>query len=152
MKFLIREMKEEDIDKVFEIETACFPIPWSKKAFIDEIKKNKFAVYVVACKDDKIVGYGGMWIVMNEGHITNIAVHPDYRRMKAATGIVNTLIKIANHNNVDYMTLELRAGNKSAYELYKKFGFRPEGVRKGYYSNDGEDAIIMNIYDPKPLL
>jgi ribosomal-protein-alanine N-acetyltransferase len=143
-------MKEEDIESVVEIERACFSIPWTKKAFTDEIKKNKFAIYVVACIEDKVIGYGGMWKIIDEGHITNIAVHPNFRGIKAGSAIVNTLIKIANQKNIKYMTLELRVSNKAAYELYKKFNFKPEGIRKGYYSDDNEDAVIMNNYNPKP--
>lgn len=147
MNISARPMTKDDIDAVLEIENLSFSIPWSKEAFLMEIKDNKCARYVVAEADGKVAGYGGFWIVIDEGHITNIAVHPDYRSMGIGLKIVEALIDIAKKNAITAMTLEVRESNTIAQHLYARFGFRPLGRRKGYYQDNSEDAIIMWKYD-----
>jgi tRNA threonylcarbamoyl adenosine modification protein YeaZ/ribosomal-protein-alanine acetyltransferase len=137
------EMKKEDLNRVLEIERLSFLTPWSRESFEDELEKNKLAKYVVAKVDGITAGYGGMWIILDEGHITNIAVHPDYRGWKLGERITQALLKIAEENNVKRVTLEVRASNDTARNMYKKLGFIDNGIRKGYYSDSGEDAIIM---------
>lgn len=139
----ITYMTLDDIDLVLEIEVLSFRIPWTRDAFISEIKDNKLASYVVAKLDGKVVGYAGMWKIIDEGHITNIAVHPDVRRKKIAARMVGMLIEIAKNSDIGKLTLEVRESNSLALNLYKKFGFEVLGVRKKYYADNNEDALIM---------
>lgn len=138
----IQIMKAEDIGEVYEIEHMCFTTPWSLESFAAEINNN-LAKYVVAKVDGKVVGYGGVWIVIDEGHITNIAVHPDYRGQGIGEALVKSLIALAKEHNVTRITLEVRPTNTAALNLYKKFGFIIQGIRKGYYEDTKEDALIM---------
>ncbi|MGB9679638.1 MAG: ribosomal protein S18-alanine N-acetyltransferase [Thermoanaerobacteraceae bacterium] len=147
MGIIIRNMTREDVDEVIEIEKLSFSTPWSKEAFITEVTKNSCARYVVAEIDGRVVGYGGFWVVVDEGHITNIAVHPDFRSMEVGTRIMESLIEIAKKSGISAMTLEVRASNIIAQHLYSKFGFKPLGRRKNYYQDNNEDAIIMWKYD-----
>lgn len=138
----IVKMQNEDIDEVLTIESLSFAIPWSREAFVMEVCSNQCARYLVA-KGSKVLGYIGMWIIMNEGHITNIAVHPDYRGKKIGEELLKALIALASSIGITQMTLEVRQTNISAQNMYKKFGFEVDGIRKKYYSNNQEDALIM---------
>ncbi|NLI60594.1 MAG: ribosomal protein S18-alanine N-acetyltransferase [Clostridiales bacterium] len=139
----VRPMKTEDIDDVLEIEKLCFSTPWSFQSFKAEIEGNYCARYVVAEQGGRVKGYGGMWIILDEAHITNVAVHPDYRGIGIGEAIMKALIKTAVNLKVDGMTLEVRVSNKIAQNLYEKLGFTGVGIRKGYYTDNGEDALIM---------
>ena len=139
----ILEMTTEHIKEVHKIEEDCFSIPWSEKSFYDELTKNKMAIYIVAKENDEIVGYGGMWHVINEGHITNIAVKKQHRKKGIGTKIINALIDIAKEKEMIGITLEVRVSNDIAKSLYKKSGFIIEGIRKEYYDDNKEDAIVM---------
>ncbi len=143
MVLSISQMNFDDIDKVLEMEMLCFSIPWSRQCFEDEIKNNDKAFYVIARLDGIVVGYAGIWNVLNEGHITNIAVHPHLRRQKIGSSLVEALLKFAVEKEIDALTLEVRESNKAAIMLYEKFGFSVEGKRKAYYADNMEDAIIM---------
>ena len=138
----IRKMTKEHLEQVYKIEESCFEIPWSKKSFENELTKNKIAIYLVALKDDAVIGYAGMWHVINEGHITNIAVSPLYRRTGIGEKLVLELINIAKEKEMIGLTLEVRVSNKAAKRLYEKQGFLLDGIRKEYYENK-EDAFIM---------
>lgn len=138
-----RRMTIEDVEEVFEVEKKSFPVPWSIQSFLQEIQNNKFARYVVAEVDGKIIGYGGMWNVAGEGHITNIAIHPDFRGRGYGNDIVHSLIQMAKKEDVLKMTLEVRESNVVAQKLYRKYGFVACGVRYKYYQDNNEDAIIM---------
>lgn len=142
-KLEIREMTADHIDGVMIVENLSFKIPWSRQAFVDEITANDMAVYFVALCEGQVIGYGGMWKILDEGHITNIAVHPEFRRCGAASGIIETILETSGEKGVKSLTLEVRKSNIAAQSLYKKYGFKPEGTRKGYYSDTGEDALIM---------
>ncbi|MDD2481607.1 MAG: tRNA (adenosine(37)-N6)-threonylcarbamoyltransferase complex dimerization subunit type 1 TsaB [Lutispora sp.] len=133
----------EDIKAVYDVECLSFDTPWSLESFTSEVNENNMAKYMVAKIDDEIVGYGGMWIVLDEGHITNIAVHPEHRGKKIGDALVRAIMKEAVENNVKRMTLEVRPSNWAALNLYKKFGFKESGIRRGYYEDTGEDALIM---------
>ena len=149
---LFRPMSEDDIDAVYEIESLCFSSPWSKSSFKDEIASNICARYLVAVLNDKIVGYGGMWLIINEAHITNIAVHPLSRRKKIGSGLLKAMMHLANDElGIKKMTLEVRKSNHSAQSLYRRFGFLVAGERKKYYDNN-EDATIMWCDDITPSL
>lgn len=139
----VREMKREHIDEVMEVEHLCFSIPWSKEAFMEEISNNYFAHYVSALVDGKVIGYAGMWKVCDEGHITNVAVHPDYRRMGIGSRLIEKLIEMAKSFEIGSMTLEVRKSNLIAQALYAKYGFEVGGFRRRYYADNGEDALIM---------
>ncbi|MGL6105565.1 ribosomal protein S18-alanine N-acetyltransferase [Romboutsia sp.] len=139
---VIEKMTSKDIDGVFEVEKSCFEDYWSKDSFMKELK-NDVARYLVAKIDGKVVGYVGIWLVMDEGHITNVAVHKDYRGQKIGDKLIKELIEVCKSSNIVAMTLEVRASNVAAQNLYKKYGFKLAGIRKEYYSNNKEDAMIM---------
>ena len=139
---LIEQMTSKDIDGVFEVEKNCFEHHWSKDAFKKELN-NEVARYLVAKLDGKVVGYVGIWFVMDEGHITNVAVHSDYRGRKIGDKLVQALVELCRENNIVSMTLEVRVSNIVAQNLYKKYGFKLAGIRKEYYSDNKEDAMIM---------
>jgi ribosomal-protein-alanine N-acetyltransferase len=138
-----RAMRLDDIDQICLIEIACFPTPWTAEAFVNELEHNSFAQYVVMLWDNTIIGYAGMWAILDEAHITNIAVVEQYRGRKLGERLLRELVVLALSHNMKRMTLEVRTTNYTAQGLYEKFGFRAEGLRRGYYSDNGEDAIIM---------
>jgi len=139
-----REMTLEDVDQVAEIELATFPTPWSRESFYTEIKDNKIAKYIVAVKQNKIVGYGGLWHVFDEMHITNVAVIKEHRGLGIGNGLVCKLIDMAERDElVSSIALEVRRSNFRAQSLYRKYGFIVIGVRERYYEDNREDAYIM---------
>ncbi len=139
----ILPMTTEHIKDVHKIEEDCFSIPWSEKSFYDELTKNKMAIYIIAKDGDDIIAYGGMWHVINEGHITNVAVKKEHRGKGIGNKIINELINIAKEKEMIGITLEVRTSNIKAQSLYKKNGFIIEGIRKEYYDDNKEDAILM---------
>jgi len=139
----IRLADLEDIFSIYEISTLCFPISWSITSIKGELTSNTHARYVVAVENGIVVGFAGLWIIVDEGHVTNIAVHPDFRRKGIGTLLMDKLMFISKNENLIGLTLEVRKSNLSAQNLYNQFGFIEEGVRKNYYSDNGEDAIIM---------
>lgn len=138
-----RFMKEEDIDQVLEIEHASFTTPWSREAFHNELTINKFAIYIVLEADEKVVGYCGVWIVVDEAHVTNIAILPEYRGKRLGEALMQQLFEVAKTMGARSMTLEVRVTNYVAQSLYQKFGFQKGGLRKNYYTDNQEDAIVM---------
>lgn len=142
-EIIIDNMDRNDILNVLEIEKLSFKTPWSEEAFYNEIDKNACARYIVAREDKAVLGYGGMWVIMDEGHITNIAVHPDFRGMHIGDLIVRGLIQVAIIEKASSLTLEVRKTNYIAQNLYRKYGFEIAGVRPRYYADNGEDAYIM---------
>ena len=143
MNIDIEMMKKEDLDGVMEVERASFSIPWSREAFEHEISNNRHAIYVVAKQGFKVAGYGGMWLVIDEAHITNIAVHPSYRRRGIGRAILKALIDIAEDNYITSLTLEVRESNIAAQKLYAAFDFKVVGRRERYYADNQEDALLM---------
>lgn len=139
---IIRTMTKDDIDDVYKVEEDCFADPWSKEAIRQELKNN-LARYIVAEIDGKVVGYVGVWFVLDEGHITNVAVHSDYRGKKIGDKLIKELVGLCKENNMSAITLEVRVSNIVAQNLYKKYGFKIGGIRKEYYSDNKEDAMIM---------
>lgn len=140
---VISAMTSEDIDQVLDIERLCFSLPWSEESFRMEVEKNQCARYLVARTGNRVIGYVGMWVILDEGHITNLAVHPDYRGNKVALKLMENLIILARKMRIEKLTLEVRSTNFIAQNLYKKLGFCIAGVRKGYYADNKEDALIM---------
>lgn len=147
MKVEIIKAGPENIEEIEQIENLSFAIPWSRKSITDELTVNKFATYFCAVVDGKIAGYAGIWHICDEGHITNIAVHPDYRQNGVGSVLLEQLLEYARKENIVGLTLEVRKSNFSAQGLYRKFGFEDAGCRKGYYADNGEDAIIMWKHD-----
>lgn len=134
-------MKFVHVDVVSEIENIVYPTPWTKSAFINEVLDNEFAYYYVALEDGKVVGYSGMWLILDEGHITTLAVCPENQCRGVGTMLLGNLIKEAASMGAQRMTLEVRTSNTIAQELYSKFGFFKCGIRRKYYRD--EDALIM---------
>ena len=140
----ISQMCSSDIEQLSALEKECFTIPWSEASFRQELD-NKLAYYLIARDADKVIGYCGVWFVAGEGQITNIAVHPEYRRKHVASGILEGIISHAKQTGISVLSLEVRVSNTSAQALYKKYGFTPVGSRKSYYADNNEDAIIMAV-------
>ena len=139
----LRRMTVADVERVHEIELATFKTPWSLQSFRDEMEKNACARYLVAEEDGRIVAYGGAWMILEEGHITNIAVDEAYRGRGIGKALLAALMQYAANLGVQYLTLEVRKSNAVARGLYESFGFQPLGVRKRYYEDNGEDALLM---------
>lgn len=139
----IEPMTLQHLDRVLEIEALSYSTPWSKRAFVSEVTDNSYAYYYVARKDGIIVGYVGMWVILEEAHITNIAVAPDYRRLGIGQAMLEAMFSKAREKGATRMTLEVRVSNLGAQALYRKLGFADRGTRKGYYTDSNEDAIIM---------
>lgn len=137
---------ERHVNEVLYISTLSFLTPWTRDSIEKELD-NTFARYVVAKKDDVVIGFGGIWLILDEGHITNIAVHPEFRGIGAGDMIVDALIEVCKLEGINSMTLEVRASNVTAQRLYRKHGFIEEGVRKNYYTDTKEDAVIMWRYN-----
>ncbi len=132
------------IEDIAALEQQCFAIPWSRDMFLEELA-NDMAVYFVAQTDGEVVGYAGMWHVCGEGHITNIAVSPSHRRSGIGRLLLGRLIDSARIQDMHVMFLEVRASNAAAIALYENHGFIRAGLRKGYYADNGEDAVLMSL-------
>ncbi len=147
-KFLIRPMDFDDLEEIVWLDGQCFPDPWSLDTFVYEITKNNLASYVVIVdqENNKIAGYSGMWIVLEEAQITNIAVLGEYRGLGLGEALMTRQLKDSIIAGANKMTLEARISNRVAINLYKKLGFKHAGIRKEYYENDREDAVIMWKY------
>lgn len=142
MNLSFREMVPEDADQVEEVEKACFAIPWSRQSFWEEAA-NENTLYLLALDDRLVIGYAGAWLVAGEAQITNVAVSPAYRGQGVGTGLMTELVRRFKERGITAMTLEVRPSNVPALALYEKFGMKSVGRRKGYYLDNGEDAVIM---------
>ncbi len=143
----IEPMRLDDLDAVHAIERASFAAPWPENAYRSELESNRLASYLVARADDEIVGYGGMWLMVDEAHITTFAIHPAWRRQGIGERLLLAFLDLATDRHAREATLEVRLSNLPARRLYEKYGFRPVGLRPRYYSDDHEDALIMTT-DP----
>ena len=138
-------MVQEDADGVARVEAACMPVPWSRQSFWEEASHTD-AYYLIARdvdRDNLIVAYAGCWVLANEGHITNVAVDPDYQGQGVGRRLMNELTSRVKALGVDSMTLEVRPSNTVAINLYTSLGFRSVGQRPKYYTNPVEAAEIM---------
>ena len=142
MKFQIEKMQKSHIDDVLEISKHSFATPWSRTSFLNELN-NVFANYLVAIYNNKVIGFIGTWIILDESHITNVAVHPNFRKMGVGKKLLSSLLEHSISKGANSFTLEVRESNIAAKHLYKSFGFIEEGVRKNYYEDNKENAIIM---------
>ncbi|MUK88530.1 ribosomal-protein-alanine N-acetyltransferase [Ornithinibacillus sp. L9] len=139
----IRKMELSDISQVMEVETRSFESPWTEDIFYQEIVKNKHAHYYVMLIEKKIVGFVGVWIVFDDAQITNIAILPELRGNKLGEKLFRFTMQQAIGMGVERLSLEVRASNTVAQRLYRKFGLVAGGIRKNYYSDNNEDAIVM---------
>jgi [ribosomal protein S18]-alanine N-acetyltransferase len=139
----IAPMRVEDLAAVHAIERASFDSPWPADAYRSELETNRLAQYLVVQAGDVIVAYAGMWLMVDEAHIITFAVHPLWRRQRIGERLLLALLDLALDAGAHEATLEVRLSNLGARRLYEKFGFRPFGLRPRYYSDNGEDALIM---------
>lgn len=144
-------MIAEYLDQVLAIERVSFPSPWERSDFLNEIYNNDYAYYYVCLVNGRVCGYAGLWLILDEVHITSIAVHPDWRRLGVGKTILHFLLQEASRLGADRVTLEVRVSNVAAQKLYERAGFTKAGLRKGYYNDTREDAIIMwkHLYGPE---
>ena len=149
----ISPMQKEDLDAVMQIESKAYgEHHWSKDSFYGELTNDVAHYYCAKNETGELLGYIGTWRILDEAHITTIAVSPDFRRKKIAESLLTHAIKEFYENEVKYVTLEVRTSNEAAISLYEKYGFKSLGERKGYYQNNNEDALIMwteNIFYDK---
>jgi ribosomal-protein-alanine N-acetyltransferase len=136
-------MRLEDLPAVHAIERASFTAPWPPHAYRSELESNRLAHYLVARAGDTVTAYGGMWLMVDEAHITTFAVHPAWRRQRIGERLLLAFLDLAIDRGAHEATLEVRLSNLAARKLYEKYGFRPVGLRPRYYSDDHEDALIM---------
>lgn len=139
----VRPMQESDLERIMEIEHASFSSPWASNAFQSELKENEYARYFCLELDGQVIGYMGLWFILEEGHITNVAIAPEYRGKQRGEALMQSVIQTMVKEGMERMTLEVRASNSRAKRLYERLGFITAGVRKGYYSDNREDALIM---------
>lgn len=136
-------MEISDIVEVLVIEKTSFTSPWTKKAFIEELRNNSYAKYAVIEHDNHVVGYCGMWVVMDDAQITTIAIKNEYRGKGLGEQILLHSMNVAKKLGATRVSLEVRVSNEIAKQLYKKLGFVPGGIRKNYYADNQEDALVM---------
>ncbi len=142
MRLSFREMVPEDAGQVERVEKKCFAIPWSRQSFWEEAA-NENTLYLLVLDGAEVIGYAGAWLLAGEAQVTHVAIEPEYRGKGVGTALMEELIRRVKERGVGAMTLEVRPSNVAALALYGKFGMKEEGRRKGYYSDNGEDAIIM---------
>lgn len=139
-----RFAEEKDLPAMAEIERRCFHTPWSEESLREDLTGNPLSVYIaLEAENGDVAGYMSLWRILDEGHINNVAVLPEYRRRGGASDMLEFMLKYSERNGISSHTLEVRVSNEGAIGLYRKFGFREAGVRKGYYEDNGEDALIM---------
>lgn len=138
-----RYMDLKDIEDVLKVEYASFTAPWSRQAFINELTSNRFAVYILIEEAEQVVGYCGVWVIVDEAHITNIAILPEFRGKKLGEALLSKVMEVTTKMGAVKMTLEVRASNHVAQSLYRKLGFKDGAVRRGYYTDNQEDALVM---------
>lgn len=140
----IQPMRQTDIDDVIAVEAAAYgDHHWSRESFFNELSNELAKYYCAFDESGKLIGYAGSWHILEEAHLTNIAVSPDFRRKKIGESLLLSVINDCLKEGVKYITLEVRVSNTSAINLYEKYGFKSLGTRKGYYQNNNEDALIM---------
>ncbi len=138
----VRAMKKGDVNSVYEIEVLSFRTPWSFRSLMGELK-NRVAYYTVLEQDGEIIGYCGMWVLFEEAHITNIAIHPSFRGHGYGKQLLHASMRVAASFGAEMMTLEVREHNTVAQRMYDEMDFLQQGRRKRYYTDTGEDALLL---------
>jgi [ribosomal protein S18]-alanine N-acetyltransferase len=151
VNFSIRRMTLEDVPFVHEIDTLSFSLPWPERSFRFELTENPVARPWVVESGGRVAAMLVLWLIIDEAHIATIATHPDFRRQGFAERLMIAALVSAREEGARRAFLEVRAGNAGALELYKKYGFIIVGVRKGYYKDNNEDAILMNLEELNTL-
>ena len=146
-RVVVEAMQLDDVLAVHEIERLSFSTPWPAYAFEQELRGNRLARYVVARAGERVVGFTGVWLMVDEAHITTFGVHPDWRRQGIGRQLLLSVVDLAVTLHARRMTLEVRASNDAAQTLYRSFGFEVVGRRPRYYTDDGEDALVMTTPD-----
>jgi ribosomal-protein-alanine N-acetyltransferase len=142
----VTPMRRRHLPRVLEIEAAVYPTPWSARLFDDELGRRGRA-YVVARVGDEVVGYAGVLMIADDGHVATVAVDPAWQGRGVGGALLAELVRGALELGANQLTLEVRASNAAAQALYRRFGFVPAGARKAYYADNGEDAIVMWAHD-----
>ncbi|MCL2671898.1 MAG: ribosomal protein S18-alanine N-acetyltransferase [Clostridiales bacterium] len=142
MTITFRPMQKNDIDAVYDIECLSFSTPWTKQMLASELH-NRHAHYILAEAEGQIIGYCGLWIIAPEAHTTNIAIHPNFRGRGHGAALLCAAMEYALAQRATEMTLEVREHNLIAQKLYAKFGFTRQGIRRGYYPDTGENALLL---------
>jgi len=146
---IVRQATTADLDALEELEQKCFATPWSRQSLEEDMTGNSLSTYLVAEIDGRVIGYIGLWRIVDEGHINNVSVLPEYRRRRAASALIEYMFDYGTTIGIKNYTLEVRVSNEAAIRLYAGYGFKPAGIRRGYYTDNGEDAMIMwRIFDP----
>lgn len=143
VKMAIREMVVEDIPAILEIDASSFLTPWTEEVYKNELTNNEYAQYFVVETEEEIVGYIGLWIVLDDAQVTNIAIRPAYRGYKIGEKLFGFAVSYLMEQGIERLSLEVRESNTVAQNMYRKFGLVSGGVRKNYYKDNGEDALLM---------
>lgn len=149
---VVRPMRLGDVAQVVEIDRLSFSMPWSARSYRFEIERNPAALLFVAEEDGRVLGYIGLWEMVDVGHISTLAVHPEHRRKGLAKQLIEASLRALAERGIGEVTLEVRESNKSAQDLYSGFGFKVVGRRRGYYRDNREDALIMTLEDVHSVL
>ncbi len=150
MKFIIRKMTLEDIPAVLDLDHRSFSLPWPERSFRFEITENSASRCWVADLDGKVVGMIVVWLIVDEAHVATIAAHPDFRRQGIAKSLLAYALLHLIEEGARSSFLEVRESNRAAQEMYRKFGYEETGRRRRYYSDNDEDAILMNLNSLNP--
>jgi len=140
-------MRTRDLKGVLAIEEAVFPQPWTHRLFVEELAQRTSRAYRAAWVDQDIVGFAGLMFIDDEAHVNNIAVHPGWQGRSLGTAVLLDLVRVALERGARHLTLEVRVGNEPALALYRRFGMAPVGVRRNYYPETGDDALVMWVRD-----
>jgi ribosomal-protein-alanine N-acetyltransferase len=143
----IRPMSMDDLNRVTEIDKLSFPLPWPESSYRFELTANRASILLVAEVAGRLVGYVGCWLLVDEVHISTLAVHPEFRQQGIARRLLNDLLHQAASGGAELATLEVRISNQAAIDLYESFGFQISGRRPRYYRDNQEDAHIMTLYE-----
>jgi ribosomal-protein-alanine N-acetyltransferase len=149
-RFEIVPMKVADLDGIMDIERASFRAPWSRQVFIEELERDWAYIDVLKSREAKapVLAFVNYWLVRDEVHVLNVASHPTARRQGHAARLLEHVVAFAQRHKCRYITLEVRRSNQPAIRLYRKYGFRPVGIRPNYYVEDNEDAVVMLLEIP----
>jgi ribosomal-protein-alanine N-acetyltransferase len=140
-------MRRRHLRSVLKIEAQVYARPWSLSLFVSELALRMSRAYYVARVNGVLVGYAGLMVSEDDGHVTTLAVDPAWHRNKIGTRLLLTVAREAIHRGASNLTLEVRVTNVAAQEMYRRFGFRPAGIRKNYYVETNEDALVMWAHD-----